>query len=65
MRNPRCLEKISTPPFIISATGTAPQLLFKNLKTPDPENTLVAEIQKGTLPYPCHTVRKFLNIDTT
>jgi hypothetical protein len=27
-------------------------------------NTLVVEIQKGILLYSCHSVRKFLNIDT-
>jgi hypothetical protein len=35
MRNLWCLEKISILPFIISATGIAPQSLFKNLKILD------------------------------
>jgi hypothetical protein len=64
MRNLWCLEKKSTLPFIISATGIVPQSLFKNLKILDIENTLVVEIQKGILLYSCHIVRKFLNIDT-
>jgi hypothetical protein len=64
MRNLWCLEKNSILPFIISATGTVTQSLFKNLKILDFENTLVVEIQKGILLYSCHIVRKFLNIDT-
>jgi hypothetical protein len=47
MRNLWGLEKISILQFIISATGIVPQLLFKNLKILDIENTLVIEIQKG------------------
>jgi hypothetical protein len=47
MKNLWGLEKISILPFIISATGIVPQLLFKNLKILDIENTLVVEIQKG------------------
>jgi hypothetical protein len=49
MRNLWCLEKISILPFIISATGIVPQSLFKNLKILDLCNTLVVEIQKGSL----------------
>jgi hypothetical protein len=64
MRNLWCLEKISILPLVISATGTVPQSLFKNLKILDLDNTLVVEIQKGILLYSCHIVRKFLNIDT-
>jgi hypothetical protein len=64
MRNLWCLEKISSLPFIISATGIVPQSLFKNLNILDLENTLVVEIQKGILLYSCNIVRKFLNIDT-
>jgi hypothetical protein len=65
MRNLWCLEKISTLPLIISATGIVQQSLFKNLKILDLGNTLVVEIQKkGILLYLCHIVRKFLNIDT-
>jgi hypothetical protein len=64
MRNLWCLEKISILPLVISATGIAPQSLFKNLKILDLDNTLVVEIQKGILLYSCHIVRKFLNIDT-
>jgi hypothetical protein len=64
MRNLWCLEKISTLPLVISATGIVPQSLFKNLKILDLDNTLVVEIQKDILLYSCHIVRKFLNIDT-
>jgi hypothetical protein len=64
MRNLWCLEKISILPLVISATGIVPQSLFKNLKILDLGNALVVEIQKGILLYPCHIVRKFLNIDT-
>jgi hypothetical protein len=64
MRNLWCLEKKSILPLIISATGIVPQSLFKTLKILDLGNTLVVEIQKGILLYPCHIVRKFLNIDT-
>jgi hypothetical protein len=45
MRNLWCLEKISILPLTISATGTVPQFLFKNLKILDLGNTLVVEIQ--------------------
>jgi hypothetical protein len=64
MRNLWSLEKKSVLPLIISATGIVPQSLLRNLKILDLENTLVVEIQKGILLYSCHTVRKFLNIDT-
>jgi hypothetical protein len=64
MRNRWSLEKNSTLPLMISATGIVPQSLFKNLKILDLGNTLVVEIQKGILLYSCHIVRKFLNIDT-
>jgi hypothetical protein len=64
MRNLWSLEKNSTLPLIISATGIVPQSLFKNFKILDLGNTLVVEIQKGILLYSCHIVRKFLNIDT-
>jgi hypothetical protein len=63
MRNLWCLEKNSILSLIISAMGTVPQSLFKNLKILDLENTLVVEIQKGILLYSCHIVRKFPNID--
>jgi hypothetical protein len=36
----------------------------KNFKILNLGNTLVVEIQKGILLYSCHSVRKFLNIDT-
>jgi hypothetical protein len=49
MRNLWCLEKISILPLIISATGTVPQFLFKNLKILDLGNTLVVEIQNSIL----------------
>jgi hypothetical protein len=49
MRNLWCLEKISILPLIISATGTVPQSLFKNLKILDLGNTLVVEIQNSIL----------------
>jgi hypothetical protein len=61
MRNLWSLEKNSTLPLIISATGIVPQSLFKNFKILD---LGVVEIQKGILLYSCHIVRKFLNIDT-
>jgi hypothetical protein len=64
MRNLWCLEKTSTPPPAISATGTAPQSLLKNSKILDSGSTLVVKIQKGILLYSCHIERKFLNIDT-
>jgi hypothetical protein len=64
MRNLWCLEKNSILPLIISATGIVPQSLSKNPKILDLGNTLVVEIQKGTLSHSCHIVRKFLNIDT-
>jgi hypothetical protein len=35
MRNLWCLEKNSILPLIISATGTVPQSVFKNLKILD------------------------------
>jgi hypothetical protein len=47
MRNLLCIEKISILPLVISATGIAPQSLFKNLKILDLDNTFVVEIQKG------------------
>jgi hypothetical protein len=40
MRNLGCLEKKSILPLIISATGTVPQSLFKNLKILDLGNPL-------------------------
>jgi hypothetical protein len=49
MRNLWCLEKISTLPLIISATGIVPQSLFENFKFLDLGNTLVVEIDKGIL----------------
>jgi hypothetical protein len=64
MRNLWYLEKISILPLVISATGIVPQSLFKNLKILDLDNTLVVEIQKGTLLHSRHIARKFLNIDT-
>jgi hypothetical protein len=54
MRNLWCLEKNSILPLIISATGIAPQSLFKNVKILDLGNTLVVEIQKGILLYSYH-----------
>jgi hypothetical protein len=47
MRNLWCLEKKSILP--LSAKGTVPQSLFKNLKILELGNTLVVEIQKGIL----------------
>jgi hypothetical protein len=49
MRNLWCLEKKSILPLVISAKGTVPQSLFKNLKILELGNTLVVEIQKGIL----------------
>jgi hypothetical protein len=63
MRNLWYLEKISILPFIISATGIVPQSLFKNLKILDLENTLVVEIQKGTLLYIIHNKVKMRRRD--
>jgi hypothetical protein len=49
MRNLWCLEKITILPLVISATGTVPQSLCKNLKILDLGNTLVVEIQNSIL----------------